>query len=172
MAGRPPKPTALKIAEGNRGKRPLGTKREPEPDVLTDLSAPEWLSATAKRVWDKQAPRMAKVRLLTVADTYNFAVWCQETGNYIDAQVQVNKLTEAMGGQSPLVVKGKDGKQPQPNPWLIVQSMAAKKCLALGREFGMTPVGRRQLAIEVQTDMFADLPSARDDEKPTSSYYN
>lgn len=166
-----PKPTALKVAEGNRGRRPLGTKSEPNPDLLTDLTAPDWLSATAKRVWDKQAPRLQKVRLLTVADTYVFAMWCQETGNYIDAQIQINQQVEEAGGKaSALIADRGDGKQPQPNPWLIVQSMASKKSLQLGREFGMTPVGRRLCAVEVQTDMFNDIPQAN--EKAASSYYN
>lgn len=151
---RPPKPTALKRAEGNRGKRPLGDKREPEPEILTDLAPPNWLSEAGKAVWERQAPRLAKIKLLTSADVDVFAIFCQETGNYIDAQRQLNALQAAGGGKSPLIVRGNEGKQPQPNPWLIVQSMASKKSLALGREFGMTPVGRRQLALEVQTDMF------------------
>jgi len=35
MAGRKPKPTALKIIEGNPGKRPLN-KNEPKPDIFED----------------------------------------------------------------------------------------------------------------------------------------
>lgn len=41
-AGRPPKPTRLKILAGNPGKRELNPD-EPDPVLLEDLTAPEWL---------------------------------------------------------------------------------------------------------------------------------
>lgn len=173
MAGRPPKPTALKVAEGNRGKRPLNYADEPKPDALDELTPPAWLSATAKKVWTEDLPAMAKIRLVTKADRNSFAVLCQETANYIDAQNAINALAEKMpAGQSVLIMGGKEGKQPQPNPFLIVQSMATKKIIMLSREFGKTPVGRKQLAIAAQTDIFNDVPEVNDHGKPASGYYN
>lgn len=47
MAGRKPKPTALKKLEGNPGKRKLNTK-EPIP-AKGMLNCPEWLLPEAKR---------------------------------------------------------------------------------------------------------------------------
>ena len=173
MAGRPPKPTALKIAEGNRGRRPLNFHDEVKPDELDELTPPAWLSPTAQRVWKEDIPAMAKIRLVTKADRNSFAVLCQETANYIDAQTAINALVEKMPpGQSALIMGSKEGKQPQPNPFLIVQSMATKKIIALSREFGKTPVGRKQLAMAAQTDIFNDIPENKDSGNSASNYYN
>ena len=50
MAGRKPKPTALKKLEGNPGKRKLNTK-EPIP-AKGMLNCPEWLLPEAKKEWE------------------------------------------------------------------------------------------------------------------------
>ena len=47
--GRKPKPTAIKILEGNPGKRQLN-KYEPSPDKLAP-ECPDWLSEEAKAEW-------------------------------------------------------------------------------------------------------------------------
>jgi P27 family predicted phage terminase small subunit len=173
MASPYPKPTAQKIAEGNRGKRPLNYQDEPKPDPLIELSPPTWLSPTAKKIWVEDIPAMSKIRLVTKADRNAFAVLCQETGNYIDAQICINALAEKNAeGQSVLLQGGRDGKQPQPNGYLIVQAMVVKKIISLSREFGKTPVGRRQLAIAAQTDIFNDLPGLNGDAKALNDYYN
>ena len=62
MAGRLPKPTAQKVAEGNRGRRPLNYQDEPQPEELTELTPPTWLSPTAKKVWVEDIPAMSKIR--------------------------------------------------------------------------------------------------------------
>lgn len=173
MAGRPPKPTALKIAEGNRGRRPLNYQDEPKPDELTELAPPAWLSATAKKVWQEDAPGMAKIRLLTKADRHSFAILCQVTAKYIDAQIAENSIADKLPpGQSVLLVGGKDGKQPQPSPYLIIQAMCVKNIITLSREFGKTPVGRKQLAMAAQTDIFNDIPQESEHGRPANSYYN
>ena len=118
---------------------------------------------------------MAKIRLLTKADVHSFAILCQETGNYIDAQITINELSaKSPPGSSSLLSVCKTGNTAQPNPLLIVQSMATKKIIGLSREFGKTPVGRKQLAMTAQTDIFNDLPLAHDNgtEKTGINYYN
>ena len=51
MAGRKPKPTALKKLEGNPGKRKLNTK-EPMPGKgMPDC--PKWLFPEAKKEWER-----------------------------------------------------------------------------------------------------------------------
>ena len=49
MAGRKPKPTSLKVLEGNPGKRQLNPN-EPKPDASVP-KCPAWLSKEAKREW-------------------------------------------------------------------------------------------------------------------------
>mgnify|MGYP007027670339 CR=1 FL=1 len=54
MAGRPKKPTALKVLEGNPGKRPL-LGNEPHPRVA-GVTCPSFLGKTAKTEWGRSRP--------------------------------------------------------------------------------------------------------------------
>ena len=56
MAGRKPKPTAIKKLEGNPGKRKLNTK-EPIP-AKGMPECPQWLLAEAKKEWERLADLM------------------------------------------------------------------------------------------------------------------
>ena len=64
---RPHKPTAVKTAAGNPGKRALN-KQEPDPEYLRDLAAPADLPDGAKAIWREVVPMLARNRLATQAD--------------------------------------------------------------------------------------------------------
>ena len=66
MAGRKPKPTALKKLEGNPGKRKLNTK-EPIP-AKGMPNCPEWLLPEAKKEWERLADLMNQMGVLTEVD--------------------------------------------------------------------------------------------------------
>ena len=66
MAGRKPKPTAIKKLEGNPGKRKLNTK-EPIP-AKGMPECPQWLLAEAKKEWERLADLMNQMGVLTEVD--------------------------------------------------------------------------------------------------------
>lgn len=70
--GRPRKPTALRILQGNAGRRPL-PEGEPKPNVGAE--PPDWLSLEDRKQWDKWAPRYIRLGILTELDTPAFAAW-------------------------------------------------------------------------------------------------
>lgn len=73
MRGRPRKPTALRILEGNRGKRPL-PKDEPVP--TGHAVKPTWVKGRAAKFWAEYAPRFEQLGTLTDADETEFGRWC------------------------------------------------------------------------------------------------
>jgi len=77
MAGRPRKPTALKILSGNPGKRPLPEEREVEHGAA---QKPAWLATNPDpmpaMVWDELAPGRIAIGLLTAVTAEEFAVLC------------------------------------------------------------------------------------------------
>ena len=62
--GRKPKPTAVKVLEGNPGKRSLNTN-EPKP-VKKAPRCPAWLEDEAKKEWKRMAKQMEQ----SIAQTY------------------------------------------------------------------------------------------------------
>ena len=69
--GRKPKPTALKMLEGNPGGRPLNTK-EPKPEKKAPR-CPSWLEDEAKKEWKRMAKVLENMGLLTEMDMAAFA---------------------------------------------------------------------------------------------------
>lgn len=71
--GPPPKPTALKILEGNPGRRPLP---EDEPTPEGHAEPPGWMRPAARKIWDEYAPKLDYLGVLTDIDAEAFAQWC------------------------------------------------------------------------------------------------
>lgn len=154
MAGRPPKPTSLKLVQGNPGKRALN-KQEPDPDYLADLTPPSWLTDAAADVWVEEAPKFRAARLLTECDVLAFAALCQAAADYRratlktgDADVKV-KLRETEDGD--VVETGE-----HLNPWAMVKSMSFKQLMVGLEKFGGTPQARTRLAVQPQGSLFDD----------------
>ena len=67
MRGPPPKPTYLRILEGNPSKRPLN-RNEPQPPPVETLDPPDYLGGHAATEWCRIVPGLSAMRLLTIAD--------------------------------------------------------------------------------------------------------
>jgi P27 family predicted phage terminase small subunit len=152
MAGRPPKPTALKVIEGNRGKR-AANKQEPDPNYLVNMDPPEWLRSGAAAVWREVAPKLSAAKLLTEVDVQTLAMGCVAIDQFRRASAKANdnlvktKLVE--DGEGKLVETGE-----HINPWAMVQSMAFKQAMTILQQFGMSPAARTRIAVNPQGDLF------------------
>ena len=89
MRGRKPKPTIIKIREGNPGKRRINGD-EPQPSG-SQPTCPAHLSPTAKAEWKRLAQPLNKIGLLTQVDRAALAAYCQSYGRWVEAE---RKLTE------------------------------------------------------------------------------
>ena len=101
-SGPPPKPTALKILEGNPGRRPINLN-EPKPPLAT-LKPPTWLDADGRRVWRQLAPGYHALGLLTELGVEAFAHACaklatarREQGTSSKALDQAERLLARFG---------------------------------------------------------------------------
>jgi P27 family predicted phage terminase small subunit len=154
MAGRPPKPTSLKLVTGNPGKRAIN-KQEPDPTYLQDLTPPEWLGAGARQVWEEMAPAAARNKLLTEVDVEAFAMGCTAIAQYRHATTKVGEASVKTK-----VVINDEGRPVEAgehlNPWAMVQSMTFKQAMAVFDRFGMSPQARTRIAVQPQGDLFGD----------------
>jgi phage terminase small subunit len=78
MRGRKPHPTLLKLVKGNPGHRPL-TDSEPAPRKMLP-EPPAELSGDARKEWDRVAPELYRMGLLTGLDRAALAAYCQVYG--------------------------------------------------------------------------------------------
>ena len=139
--GRPPKPTHLKVLEGNPGKRPLN-KKEPKPDKAIP-TCPTHLSKEAKVEWRRISKILFDLGLLTNVDRAALAMYCQTYGRWVQAEKQIK--------DNNLVIKTKTG-YPIQNPYISVSNQAMTKMRGFLAEFGMTPASRSRVATEEDED--------------------
>ncbi len=148
MKGRKPKPTNLKILEGNPGKRSLNLN-EPKPLQLAP-ECPKWLKPLAKDIWKRIYPELERMGLLTIIDEMAFAGLCQNYAIYIETEKYLEK-----NGR---VIKTKSGAiKSRPEVYIAKNALNFVKVFAI--EFGLTPSsrGRIYLPSEILDDEFERL---------------
>ena len=141
---RPFKPTALKVV-GGTDRKDRRNEHEPEPEYLFNLAAPTHLSERSAAVWDELAPMLAKMKVLTVADTVALELLCDVVADYRFAR---QHRGDKFVGTSP-----KTGSQCL-SQWLIAEQMCRKGAEGLMAKFGMDPRARSQIFVDPQADLF------------------
>ncbi|HEX5106418.1 MAG TPA: phage terminase small subunit P27 family [Pirellulaceae bacterium] len=132
MKGRKPKPTLLKLLDGNPGKRPLN---EREPVALQGLPAPpQWLDAEAKAEWERIIPDLAEMGVLSRADRPALAAYCTAWSRWVEAEGMVKKFG--------MIVKSPEKGFPMKSPYLSIadQALETSQNRPLPSFFTWTPV--------------------------------
>ena len=97
--GRKPKPTAIKLLEGNLGTHRRAVRRKPydqpvgcrplnraEPKPTGVPVCPDWLEEEAKAEWERMGSILADMGVLTEVDTMAFAGYCQAYARWKEAE--------------------------------------------------------------------------------------
>lgn len=132
--GRKPKPTALKVLEGNPGKRPLNEK-EPVPDKIAP-ECPSWLNDEAKAEWKRLCDKMVNLGTLSEMDMAAFAGYCQSYARWKEAEEFIEKHGT--------IVKTPSGYWQQV-PQVSIAQTNLKIMLKFCSEFGLTPSSRSRM---------------------------
>jgi P27 family predicted phage terminase small subunit len=132
--GRKPTPTAIKVLEGNPGKRKLND-REPRPEKKAP-SCPKWLEPEAKKEWRRLAKKMELMGVLTEVDMAAFAGYCQAYARWKEAE---EFLT-----QHGTIVKTPSGYW-QTVPQVAIAQTYLKLMNRLAEQFGLTPSSRSRI---------------------------
>lgn len=139
--GPSPKPTVLRLLEGNRSKRPINAA-EPKPTEGAP-AMPSDLDAYARRVWRQTVPELRALGLLTVVDGHSLAAYCRA-------------CSQVRACQQVLNVKGLIFKTPsgyiQQRPEISIQHKAMQLIKAFAGEFGLSPASRTRLATQPDDD--------------------
>jgi P27 family predicted phage terminase small subunit len=135
VRGRKPKPTALKALAGNPGKRPL-PDGEPRPDPALP-SPPAFLDEEARTEWDRIAPELHKLGLLTHLDRTVLAAYCVSFAVWVRAGAGLSRLLSSPDADGPAIKR-----------WATICSRALRELHMLGSELGLSPASRTRLRVE------------------------
>ena len=134
-----PKPTHLKLLQGNPGKRPINDK-EPQPEKKIRVpTAPQHLNAVAKKHWRKTAKQLHECGLLTGIDEIALSMYCDAYAKWVDAKDNIEKYGA--------VVKTKNGF-PVQSPYFAIANKAFDQMKGMLTEFGMTPSSRSKVTVD------------------------
>ena len=136
--GRPPKPTAIKILEGNPGKGPLN-KNEPKPEKKAP-KCPSWLEPDAKKEWRRLSKELEAMGLLTSVDMAAFAGYCQAYARWKEAEEFITKHGSILKTGSGYI---------QQIPQVSIAQQNLKQMRNFCAELGLTPSARSRLNIKV-----------------------
>jgi P27 family predicted phage terminase small subunit len=135
VRGRKPKPSHLKLLEGNIGRHPIKNAPRPGPAVPT---CPQHLSPTAKAEWKRLVHQLADLGILTTLDRAAMAAYCQCYGRWVEAEKKL--------GETPALLKMPSGYVQQ-NPWLSISTKQLELMHKYLSEFGLSPVARSRIDV-------------------------
>lgn len=136
MAGRPKKPTNLKLLKGTLRTDRIN-KDEPKPKINIP-KAPTHLNKEAKKEWKEMAQQLFNLGLLTNIDKAALAGYCQLYGRWVQAEKKL--------GAGELVIETKSGNLIQ-NPYLGIANRAYEIMFRSLTDFGMTPASRARVSV-------------------------
>lgn len=136
--GRKPKPRAIKVLEGNPGKRQLNFS-EPKP-VKKAPRCPNWLEDEAKKEWKRMAKQLEHLGILTEIDMAAFAGYCQAYARWKEAEEFITKHGT--------IVKTPSGYWQQV-PQVSIAQTYLKIMNKFCEQFGLTPSSRTRINADV-----------------------
>lgn len=139
MAGRPRKPTAIKVAQGNPGKRAL-PDAEPQPERGVTPS-PQHLKKKSREWYGEVAAELDKLGVLTVLDSNALELLIEAYAEYRNHCATLDRdgyTYKTVSGTGEIVIKA--------HPAAVMKSDAWKRVRAMLTEFGMTPASRSKVS--------------------------
>jgi len=145
--GRKAKPDAIKLAQGNPGKRVI-RKPEPVPEPVPeglartafaareDFPPPSHLGEQEAAIWREEIRRIENLNLLRESDVSAFEVYVSTVHRWRQAK----KVLDEQGMS--YVTASKHGSMTRQRPEVMIEERCRRSMLNFQREFGMTSVSR------------------------------
>lgn len=150
------KPTELRKAEGNRGRRAFNGKEPESPPGPPDM--PLDLSADARIFWDRLAPLLMAMKVLKRSDGLALEGLCEALARRAHARRIVERFGE-MITEKTVIGSGKRARvttKVKTNPMVRLEADADRRVRSYMAAFGLDPASRSRLMIEDPGDNPSD----------------
>jgi len=137
--GPAPKPTHMRVIEGNPGKRALPAGEPAPRRGARTPSMPGWLPENAQAIWRQHARALWELGLLTEIDVDALATLSETTALY--------RTAVRMIGTGGAVWTSEETGYTQASAWVAIRNNTLKQMRALWQEFGMTPSSRTRVQV-------------------------
>ena len=137
--GTKPKPPAIKLREGNLGRRPINHREPQYPSTLPP--APDELDQDAKAEWERGGALLVGQRVVTEGDLPILTMYCAVWSQWLQAQ-------RALMQHGLMVVDDKGAAKI--SPWFTVAEKTGLELRRVAAELGLTPSSRARLQVDPQ----------------------
>jgi P27 family predicted phage terminase small subunit len=141
MQGRKPKPTNLKILDGDKDKDRINYN-EPKPSNVA-ATCPSHLCSEARTEWKRIYPELQSMGLMTSIDRSALAAYCQAYGRWAKYEKIIKEKGELHKTKSGNIIT---------SPALWVANKALEQMYKYMTEFGLTPASRTRLSVAKQEE--------------------
>lgn len=157
--GPQPKPSYLRLLEGNPSGRAFNPAESKVP-VVTTLDPPAWFSATRKTIWARVCHELATMGGLSSVDYEMLVLYVDTVFNAqqlilktqsINDSTTFDPKMEYVRDEKGEILKNEDGTPKRvaiamkPNPWFNQLVTQKKLALLFATHFGMTPSARARI---------------------------
>jgi P27 family predicted phage terminase small subunit len=141
--GPAPKPTAIRVLEGNPSGRPI-PEDEPQLPALEHIpKAPQWVKGKGKIVWNSVLPTLVNCRVMAETDLLAFGRYCDVFEEYF----RLRKIVKSVG--STMEVFDEKGRLMRiaERPEFKQYRTLNRDLLRMEQEFGLTPAARSRIRV-------------------------
>ena len=139
--GPKPKPTQLRVLEGNPGPAPIA---DGEPRPAGAPECPAYLSNDARTKW-RDIMASVPPGMITIADAPLLEAFCEAWATFKQASERLNANRGDLFGDA-LAPGGR------PSPYLAIRSEAARTMASLATRLGLSPADRQGLKLGTPKD--------------------
>lgn len=157
--GPAPKPTVLKILQGNPGGKALN-KREPKPQEVPEQcpEPPERMKPIAKEEWRRSWQQLKACGLLATVDLTLFEIYCDLWADYVEFFEKTKKLGTEIVFRTEKTNKNKERVNSVGQaPWLLSKFRTVDNIIKLADRFGMSPAARSRIQMFEEQEQKDDL---------------
>lgn len=162
----------MKAAKGNSGRRPIG--KDPAPVVAaataSKVSPPPWLKGEGLKVWQRLAPRVAGMKLLSQVDAETFGRYCANFARWLKMQKRLDKVGEIYE------IETASGLVRRADPAFLIADRLDRKLESVEDRFGLNPAERQRIfaaraAAGASPDLFGGQAASKPepDSKPADA---
>lgn len=137
--GPKPEPASVKRAKGNSGRRRIGDDPVVSATPVLKVPAPAWLKGEPKKVWDRIAPKLVAMKLLTPTDVDTFGRYCVNFARWLKMQKIMEKEGETYESESA------HGKLKRAHPAFMIADRLDRKLESSEDRFGLNPADRQRI---------------------------
>ena len=136
--GPKPAPAAIRDAKGNPGKRRMAADTAATLAVA-GVAPPAWLKSGGLNVWNRLAPNVARLKLLTPVDAESFGRYCRNLDRWLKMQDILDVEGETYESES------NHGKLKRAHPAFLIGDRLARLLESQESVFGLNPAERQRI---------------------------